>query len=85
MDRIMDQSITTKSWTFWNIEPPTKADEEASQIPSQSVSNAPEDAHESICLACAFKQLREDSENMQAELYDLRNSVQHLIQMLGGK
>ena len=81
----MDQSTTTKSWTYWDVKSPAKADSEAAQIPSQNVSSSPEDAHEDICLSCAFKQLREDSENMQAEIYDLRNSVQHLIKMLGGK
>ena len=81
----MDQAKTTSSWTFWPMGTPTDEDVEASRMPSEIASEEAKDDHESICLACAFKQLREDSENMQAEMFDLKNQVQHLIKMLGGK
>ena len=85
IDKIYDQRQMTASWAFWNMEALTDDDVEASRMPSRSVSETPKDSYEDICISCAFKQLREDNENLQAEVYDLKNSVQHLINMLGGK
>ena len=84
IEEAMSEQMTMR-WGFWGIKPPTDEDVEASRMPSEIASEEVKDDHESICLACAFKQLREDSENMQAEMFDLKNQVQHLIKILGGK
>lgn len=85
MDEMMSKKQMTASWAFWNLDAPNAADEEASQIPSLSVSEEPKDDHEDVCIFCELKGLQEGYENLSAEVYDLRNSIDHLIKMLGGK
>lgn len=46
MDQQLEQANVSKGWVFWDLEPPTIDDEEASRIPSLSSSNQPEDEHE---------------------------------------
>ena len=82
----------TSSWAFWNIEPPTEADEEDTRIPIRTVSDAPQDEHDYVCIHCllndvveANKGLKEANENLAADLYELKGSVEFLIKMLGGK
>ena len=84
IDKAMTEKMTMK-WDWWALKEPTQEDVEASRMPSESASEAPEDDHESICLACAFNQLHDDYENVQAEISELRNAVEHLTRMLGGK
>lgn len=84
IDTMFEDHMTMK-WDWWALKAPTEEDVEASRMPSESVSDAPENDHEGVCLACAFNQLHEDNENLAAEIYELKNTVQHLINMLGGK
>ena len=81
----MDQASTTSSWVFWDLESPTKDDIEDSRMPSESVSNVPENDHEGICLACAFAQLLESNkrlseqvENLSAEIFSLQQNINQL-------
>lgn len=92
MDRKMKDVKMTSSWAFWNIEPPTVADEEDTRIPIRTVSDAPEEEHEDVCIHCllnevveANKDLKEANENLAVELYEIKGSLEFLIKMLGGK
>ena len=85
MDQKLDQAKYTGNWAFWDLEPPTIDDEEASRIPVRTASDQPEDEREDVCIFCEIKSLQESSENLSAEIYDLTNTVEHLIRMLGGK
>ena len=85
MDQKLDQASYTGNWVFWDLEPPTIDDEEASRIPVRSVSEQPEDEHGDVCVFCEMKALQETNENLSAEIYDLKNTVEHLIRILGGK
>lgn len=92
MDKKLSTAFTTSGWTFWNIEPPTPEDIEDSEIPIRVVSEAPEDEHDDECIHCqlkavteAHKVLAEVNENLAAELFEIKGSLQFLIKMLGGK
>ena len=85
MDKMYDQRQMTASWAFWDLEAPTQADEDASRIPSRSASEGPEDEHGDVCIHCEIKALQESNENLAAEVYELKTTVEHLIRMLGGK
>ena len=45
----------------------------------------PEDDCGSVCIHCQIDALVEAQENLSAEIYDLQQSIQHLVRMLGGK
>ena len=85
MDKMYYQRQMTANWAFWDLEAPTQADEEASQIPSRGVSKQPEDEHGDACIFCEIKALQESNENLAAEVYELKTTLEHLVRMLGGK
>jgi hypothetical protein len=85
MDRIMDHKQMTASWAFWDLENPTDADIEDSRMPSESVSNAPQDDREGVCLSGAITQLTESNkrlseqvETLSAEIFSLQQIVNQL-------
>ena len=41
MDQQLEQANVSKGWVFWDLEPPTIDDEEASRIPVRTVSKQP--------------------------------------------
>ena len=85
MDSMLEQSTVTAGWTFWDLEPPTSADIEDSQIPTRSVSDAGEKPPEGVSLNDEVVALKKSNEDLSAEIYDLKNTVEHLVRMLGGK
>lgn len=85
MDEKLSTAFTTSGWTFWDIKSPTKEDEEISQIPSLTVSDAPQDEHDDVCIHCLLKEVVEANENLSAELYEIKGTLEFLIKMLGGK
>lgn len=85
IDSKMSTAFTTSGWTFWDIKAPTQEDIEASHIPIRTVSEAPEDDSEDVCIHCQLQALVEANENLAVELYEIKGTLEFLIKMLGGK
>ena len=85
IDSKISTAFTTSGWTFWDIKAPTQEDIEASHIPIRTVSEASEDEHEDECIHCQLKAVIEADENLSAELYEIKGTLEFLIKMLGGK
>jgi hypothetical protein len=85
MDRKLNDVKMTSSWAFWNIEPPTEEDEIITRIPIVSISEASKDASESVSIQSQLKAVIEANENLAAEIYEVKGTLEFLIKMLGGK
>ena len=88
MDEMLKKKKMTANWAYWDLRP--KAEEPSED--AVSASNNPEDEHESICLACALgelqaanKELFKSNENLQAEVWELKQSIDFLSRILTGK
>ena len=81
----MDHKQMTASWAFWDLEAPTKADIEDSQIPSRDAPDSPKGAAGSTALEAEAKRLTEDNENLSAEIWELKSSIEFLTQVITGK
>ena len=75
----------TASWAFWDLEEPTEADIEDSQIPSLSVPEEPRHDSEGVCIHCQINQLVEAQETLSADVWELKQSIEFLSKIIGGK